>query len=100
MLQKQQNYKRPKTCTGHRADNRQRKKRFKADKNAIRPCYTLMQTNKAFYIIFIIAIYRLDTKLAKKPCVKGFRPATRGNKTNNFIKIYLLDTRLLGMPNK
>lgn len=72
MLQKQHNYKLSKTCTGTRAgtgagtDNRQYTKRFKADKNVVRSCYTRIQTNKDFYIIFIIAIYLIDTKNASK----------------------------------
>ena len=42
MLQKQHNYKPPKTCTGTGAgtDNRQCTRRFKADKNVVRSYYT------------------------------------------------------------
>ena len=100
MLQKQHNYKPHRAGTGTGTRTGAAAQRQKEDKNIIKAYYALYRINVAFYIIFIIAIYRLDTKLAKKPCVKGFRPATKTTKQNNFIKIYLLDTRLLGTPNK
>ena len=43
-------------------NNEKRTKRNKTDKNAVRSCYALIQTNNVSYIIFIIAIYRIDTK--------------------------------------
>ena len=67
MLQKQHNYKPPKTCTGTKAGTGTgaTAQRQKEDKNVVRSCYAMIQTNKAFYIIFIIAICRIDTKQAK-----------------------------------
>ena len=48
--------------------------RQKEDKSLPGHIHTLMRVNVVFYIIFIIAICRIDIKLAKKPCFKGFQP--------------------------
>ena len=48
--------------------------RHKEDKNIVRAYYALYWINVAIYIIFIIAIYRIERNRGKKPNNKGFQP--------------------------